>query len=472
MEDTQLLAEYSRTKSEQAFSQLVRRHLGLVLAAARRQVSDETLAEDVAQAVFLVLADRANSLGKDVVLAGWLVRTTQFIASRALRTEFRWRRREQTALAMQDLDPSESTWKRIAPHLDEALARLGELDRNALLLRFAEGCNHREVGIALGLSEEAAKKRVNRALDHLRSFFSTRGISVSVTVLAAFLTDRLTACSPEAVAISIAKAALRQDTATAVSVQLAKAMRSHGSWQPVQLAAVLSLMVPLLLLIGLQLTRNRQGRSPLIPMATDSNLATGLARLGIARTGNLIPAPANDSLRLRVVSKDSDEALSGAKVFSSFVVDGEPQLSEDLVTDAEGYCWVPIPKGQCLRMDIGAQAEGYAHRFITWRSDWSFPRPSEHVLRMSPAETIGGFVLNTQGNLVSDVVIWLQYGINENPEVEPLDQFERPGYLLRGPWARHWIYGRSHGFSPQMVKNSCDDRCDTPWRFFRMERSQ
>ena len=164
MEDHQLLADYARTGSEAAFSLLVKRHVGFVHAVARRQLNDDALAADVAQAVFLLLARKAGSFGSRSVLVGWLFRTTRFVASRALRAEIRRQRREQQAVSMQELHSSDPHWNRLSPELDEAVARLGETDRNALLLRFAEGRNHREVGAALGLSEEAAKKRVNRAL--------------------------------------------------------------------------------------------------------------------------------------------------------------------------------------------------------------------------------------------------------------------------------------------------------------------
>ena len=100
MEDWQLLEDYVRRGSESAFRSLVSRHLGLVYAAAFRQVNDSGLAEEVSQAVFILLARKARSLPRRTILAGWLFRTTRFVASRALRSEVRRQRREQQAVDM------------------------------------------------------------------------------------------------------------------------------------------------------------------------------------------------------------------------------------------------------------------------------------------------------------------------------------------------------------------------------------
>ena len=184
MDDWQLLQSYVERDSESAFGTLVNRYVNLVYSVAFRQTQDSQLAQEVAQAVFLLLARKARGLRRGVVLSGWLFRTTRFVASRAVRAEQRRQRREQEAFAMQQLNSLDDAWKRIAPVLDEALEHLGETDRNAILLRFLSDKSHRETASALGVSEDAAKKRVTRDLDKLRELLTSRGVALSAAVLA------------------------------------------------------------------------------------------------------------------------------------------------------------------------------------------------------------------------------------------------------------------------------------------------
>src|SRR5262245_2506002 len=151
MNDIELVREYSQRGSETAFRELVHRHLNLVHSVALRQVRDPQLAEEVSQAVFILLARKAASLNENVILTGWLFRTTRFVASRVLRAERRRLQREQEAFQMQQLSHPDQTWNHIAPTLDSALEQLNETDRNAILLRFFEEQNHKQVGTALGL---------------------------------------------------------------------------------------------------------------------------------------------------------------------------------------------------------------------------------------------------------------------------------------------------------------------------------
>src|ERR1044071_8306163 len=160
--DAQLLCAYAESRSEAAFSELVRRHVDFVYSAARRMVCDPHLAEDVTQSVFMALAKSAGQLANRPVISGWLHRTTQNIAAQTVRTIERRRAREQEAAAMNELlsTARDTPWDQIAPHLDAALSELNEPDRDALLLRYFERKSAQEMAQTLGISDEAAQKRV------------------------------------------------------------------------------------------------------------------------------------------------------------------------------------------------------------------------------------------------------------------------------------------------------------------------
>ena len=179
MGDWQLLQAYAKNRSEAAFAELVRRHLDWVYSVALRHVGDPHLAEDVVQSVFVLLARKARDLGPGTLVGGWLFRTTRLVAGHARRAEQRRKSREATACTMShdttSPDTDEILWQQLAPHLDQAVAALSEADRSAILLRFYEKMPLRQVGEKMGVSEEAAKKRVSRAVEKMREFLDRRG---------------------------------------------------------------------------------------------------------------------------------------------------------------------------------------------------------------------------------------------------------------------------------------------------------
>ena len=195
--------------SEQAFRKLVERYVNLVYSAAIRHLEEAQLTQDVVQTVFTALARKARALPRNVILGGWLYRHTCFVAAQAARTERRRRARERQAVEMNALnDQPEPDWERLSPFLDQAMQGLGSSDRDAVVLRYFEGRNLRNVGAALGISEEAARKRVTRALEKLRSFFARRGVTLSATALAALLTENVVVAAPAGMAGAVSAAAL------------------------------------------------------------------------------------------------------------------------------------------------------------------------------------------------------------------------------------------------------------------------
>jgi RNA polymerase sigma factor (sigma-70 family) len=197
MDDWRLIRDYLENNSEAAFTELLNRHLGLVYSAALRRVNNPDAAQDVTQTVFCLLAQKARELPESTVLVGWLYRTACLKACEFCRSERRRLRREQTFA----MDPNTATdrnreWEHLAPHLDDAMEQLEDEDRLAILLRFFRRESLKEIGRVLGTSEDAARMRINRALERLRNLLATRGIHSASAVLAAMLVRRSVEAAP------------------------------------------------------------------------------------------------------------------------------------------------------------------------------------------------------------------------------------------------------------------------------------
>ncbi|HVV71002.1 MAG TPA: sigma-70 family RNA polymerase sigma factor [Verrucomicrobiae bacterium] len=210
MTDSQTpLAEYAANGSDPAFRELVRRYIDLVFSTALRLVGgDSHRAQDVVQLVFLDLARNARRLAPETMLGGWLHRDTCFVASKLMRSERRRQRREQQAAEMRALNQTNDDLARVAPVLDEAINELREEDRTAILLRFYEKRDLRSIGEALGSSENAAQKRVTRALGELHALLTRRGVVLSAASLGAVLAGGLTTSAPAGLAASVSSSAL------------------------------------------------------------------------------------------------------------------------------------------------------------------------------------------------------------------------------------------------------------------------
>lgn len=202
MTDSELLRQYSQGRSQDAFSELARRYVNLVYSAAWRQVGSSHLAEDVAQSVFVTFARESAHLGAVVHLGGWLYTMTRRTAIDMVRSEIRRREREGSAAEIAAANSTPASWPRIEPLLDEAMAALRPSDRDGVLLRYFENKSLKEVGEALGVSEDAAQKRISRSIDDLRAFFQKRG----VTTGAAALAGELSAHAVESAPISLSSA--------------------------------------------------------------------------------------------------------------------------------------------------------------------------------------------------------------------------------------------------------------------------
>ncbi len=216
-DDAELLRCYAENRAEDAFAELVRRHVNLVYSCALRQVNgDAHLAQDVTQVVFTDLARKAATLAGHRVLAGWLFTSTRFAAAKIVRGERRRHTREQEAQTMNEIlhDSAEKLdWERVRPVIDEALGELGEADREAVLLRFFEGRDFASVGAKLSLAENTARMRVERALDKLHASLARRGVTSTTGALAVALATQAVAAAPLGCAATVTGAALAGATA-------------------------------------------------------------------------------------------------------------------------------------------------------------------------------------------------------------------------------------------------------------------
>src|SRR5205809_856031 len=216
-EDAELLRQYATDRSEAAFTELIRGQVDLVYSAALRLMNGEVhRAQDVTQQVFSELARQAKRLTRHPALAGWLYTTTRLMALRAKRTEQRRTAREQEANAMNELlrEPGpEQDWKHLGPVLEDAMHDLGEKDRLAVLLRYFQNKSLKEVGSALGLSENAARMRVERALDKLRLQLTRKGVTTATTVLALVLSNCAVSAAPPTFVTTLASTSFAKATA-------------------------------------------------------------------------------------------------------------------------------------------------------------------------------------------------------------------------------------------------------------------
>jgi RNA polymerase sigma factor (sigma-70 family) len=243
--DRELLADFARTGAEHAFAALVRRHINLVYSTARRFTGDDTLAADITQAVFILLARKAGGISSRVVLTGWLYQAARLMAANALKQKIRRENREQEAFMQSTLNQNgtDAAWKQIAPILDDAMGALRETDRNAVLLRYFQDKPLAEVGAALGVSEDAARVRVNRALDKLRGLLTKKGVTLGAMAIAGAVTANSVAAAPAVLATTVTTAALTGTATGTVAFLTTTKIITMTTIQKIAVTAALTMTV-------------------------------------------------------------------------------------------------------------------------------------------------------------------------------------------------------------------------------------
>lgn len=245
-DDLELVREYAIHQSEPAFEKLVLRHVGLVHSAALRQVRDSSLAEEITQTVFIILARKAGSLGPKTVLAGWLYRTTRYVSAAALKMQYRRERREQVAQmqTMTQETQADPIWEEVAPLLDEAMAQMRGHDRDAIVLRYFQNKSLQEVGAALGVNEYTAQKRVVRAVEKLRSIFNKHGITSTASAIGEVISINSIQIVPAVLAKSVVTTALAKGPlASASTLTLIQGALKAMAWTKAKTAVVVGVAV-------------------------------------------------------------------------------------------------------------------------------------------------------------------------------------------------------------------------------------
>jgi RNA polymerase sigma factor (sigma-70 family) len=320
LDDIALLLEYVERGSEDAFATLVARHINRVYSVALRHIGNPHQAEEITQVVFVILARKARSFGKRVILEGWLYQTARLTALASVRSELRRARREQEAYMQSVSNESESDpWPQIAPLLDTAIASLKEKDRHAVVLRFIYGKDIKEVGAVLGTNEGATRLRLHRAMEKLRRFFDKRGIVSTTETLAGAISAHALHSAPMGLAkIATTLALAKTPAASGTTLTLIKGALKIMAWTKVKTAVVAGIVV--LLAAGttsviIKEMRNRPdtriSRAPVKTATSGSIKGQFFGQGQLIDAGNTTPEDSWESRYWARAEGDYDAVLAG-----------------------------------------------------------------------------------------------------------------------------------------------------------------
>lgn len=332
LDDNALLRKYVEDGSEEAFATLVARHVNKVYSVALRHTNNPNQAEEISQAVFVILARKSSRLGKRVVLEGWLHHTARLTALAFVRSEIRRARREQEAY-MQSIsnDNEPDIWPQIAPLLDAAIASLNETDRHAVMLRFVYDKSMREVAAVLGGTEGAARLRLHRAMEKLRQSFYRRGIVSTTEIIARSISAHAVQTAPVGLARAATAIALAKGPAASSStLTLIKGALKIMAWTKAKTGIVTGVIVllaagttPVVIKEIHNYTDSRASSTPRATAATDSIKGQLFSLAQLVDAGNTTPEAAWETRYWAramgdydaVIAATDPQAVSGAKAW-------------------------------------------------------------------------------------------------------------------------------------------------------------
>lgn len=440
MTDGELLRRYARERSETAFEELVRRRISLVYSAALRQLNNDAhLAEDVTQTVFTDLARKARKLSHHASLTAWLYTSTRFVAANIRRTERRRATREEKAHAMNAVSSTqepEADWSKIRPILDDAIHTLSDDDRESVLLRHFERCSYAEIGARLGLSEDGARMRVNRALEKLHDALSKHGVTSTALALAAALTRDAVGSTPAHLAARV--------TTTAIAGSANTGGLGFLLTSKIQLAlAGFLLVVATVTVFNLRHSHTETSQGSVEAIA-ETNVATAAATIKTAPAMMPIENGANDQrLRLQIVTADSGQPIPFVPIQYFKWYDDSYQVrrttQRTLTTDRFGVCDVRYPRN-FTRLELIVGKAPFADIRLLWQKPLGDVVPSNYVLRVERAVPIGGTVVDSEGTPVSGAKVTWKLSAPGISESKPPPEHEYYGteYDAITDSAGHW----------------------------------
>jgi RNA polymerase sigma factor (sigma-70 family) len=353
-DDIELLGRFVEQHSEADFAVLVRRQIDLVYSAALRQTRNPHAAEEVTQAVFVVLARKAGSLLRLGTLTGWLYQATRLTAANYLRTESRRARRDQEAymqsLINEPAESSEEAWTQTAPLLDSAMGELSPADRDAVLLRYFQNKSLRDVGLALGVNEDAARMRLNRALEKLRRFLNKRNVNLSLAALAGLLAAKSVQAAPVDLAASVA-ATVGQGAIPGTSVAvLAKGTLSVLAWARYKMmlglgASAICAVVTMVFLIQSHAGHQRARPGPIAQLGPFQGTASeGFGALGVEVTQQGISILGNMATVSNVTDRGALKLVAGSSMGGVLVTARSPSFMLGQIGISEWVFSTPLIK--------------------------------------------------------------------------------------------------------------------------------
>ncbi len=425
--DNQLLESYAHRGSESAFRELVERHINLVHSAAMRESGgNASLAEDITQAVFTELARRAPKLVSHPSLAGWLYTCVRHTSANVRRAENRRHRREQEAFTMNEMlnaDPADKLWQQVRPVLDDVMHELNDEDRAAVVMRFFEGRSLKEVGQALGLTENAARMRVERSLEKLHGLLSRRGVKSTAATLAALVAAGAVLSAPASLAATVSTGAL---AAAALGTSTLFGLKEFMNLTKIKIAGAGAVIIAAAALTVWYQSHFKQSHvEPVIQAQAVASEPAAVVNPEPQKDATIAPpvskAIDTNQMALQVVEAETGRPLANTKVLLAYLREDGRGKDIKQVTDAQGRLAVDGLATPFHFLNMFITADGHVPKVTTLGRSGALP-PS-YTMKMDRGIRIGGVVVDEAGQPISGAKIEFDYPGGNNLALQENIQF-------------------------------------------------